>query len=71
MVIERVLPVTTAPGVPRDPALSDLHMLAIYGGQVRTLTEFQSLFRRAGLRFVAVRPLPGVDHVHLIEAAVG
>jgi len=71
MVIERVLPVTTAPGVPRDPALSDLHMLAIYGGQVRTLTEFQALFRRAGLRFVAVRPLPGVDHVHLIEAAVG
>jgi hypothetical protein len=71
MVIERVLPATTAPGVPRDPMLSDLHMLAIYGGQVRTLTEFQALFRRAGLRFAAVRPLPGVDQVSLVEAVVG
>jgi hypothetical protein len=57
--------------VPKDPALSDLHMLAIYGGQVRTLTQFQALFQRAGLRFAAVRPLAGVDQVHLIEAVAG
>jgi hypothetical protein len=71
MVIERVLPVTTAPGVPKDPTLSDLHMLALYGGQVRTLTEFEALFRRAGLRFAAVRPLPGVDQVSVVEASAG
>ncbi|HEX4251433.1 MAG TPA: methyltransferase [Pseudonocardia sp.] len=71
MIIERVLPTTTATGVPRDPTLSDLHMLAIYGGQVRTLTEFQTLFRRSGLRFAALRPLPGVDQVCLIEAVAG
>jgi O-methyltransferase len=68
MVIEQVLPETTAPGVPRDPMLSDLNMLAIYGGKERTLPEFEALLRRGGLSVADVQALPGQHPVCLIQA---
>lgn len=71
LLVEWVLPDATAPGVPRDPALRDLTMQAIYGGKERTNRELRALLRRAGLAFAAPRPLPGFDRICLLEAVPG
>ncbi|GAA4524154.1 methyltransferase [Amycolatopsis samaneae] len=66
LVVERILPERAAPGAPRDPELSDLHMLTVYGGKERTRAEFERLCARAGLAVELVTPLP--SGMSLIEA---
>ncbi|MFE0019618.1 methyltransferase [Amycolatopsis sp. NPDC059021] len=66
LVIELILPERGSPDRPRDPELTDLHMLTIYGGQERTRAEFGRLFDRAGLTIERVTPLP--SGLSLLEA---
>ncbi|WP_020497984.1 methyltransferase [Sciscionella marina] len=64
LIIEQVL---AEPGAPRDPELTDLNMLMLYGGRERTRAEFEELCTRAGLRIERALPLPGTT-CGLLEA---
>lgn len=48
-------------------ALLDLHMLAVTGGQERTLASFGALFAQADLNLIEVRALPSVSSVLVLE----
>ncbi|MFD9959335.1 methyltransferase [Amycolatopsis sp. NPDC058986] len=66
LVVELILPERGSPDRARDPALTDLNMLTIYGGRERTRDEFEWLFAQAGLAVELVTPLP--SGMSLIEA---
>jgi hypothetical protein len=63
-VVEMVIPDDGRPG----PAqLVDLNMLVMLPGRERTLSEYQRLFERAGLRFV--RQIESQSPFQILEAA--
>ncbi|MCP2258880.1 O-methyltransferase [Streptoalloteichus tenebrarius] len=68
LIIDRVLPDQSAPGVPRDPDLSDLTMMVLYGGRERGRADFERLCASTGLSVTDVVPLPPHIGVSLVEA---
>lgn len=58
LVLEMLLPDTGFGG-----GLCDLHLLAVTGGQERRLSEYQELFERAGLSWIANSSGPGLVSV--------
>lgn len=63
LVIEAVVPSGNVEHPSKDV---DIMMLALLGGQERTVSQFEELFRRAGLRMLRTVPLPAL--VSIIEA---
>ncbi|GAA2778007.1 methyltransferase [Crossiella cryophila] len=65
LIVDEVLPERGNPIQPRDPGLTDIRMMVLYGGRERTRAEFEQLCDRAGLTVTtAVRR----DGVSLVEA---
>ena len=69
LLVEPVLPDTVPPGGPPGAYLSDLNMLVNVGGRERTLADFETLFRSAGLEPAGVVTLPAGSGFAVLEAA--
>jgi hypothetical protein len=66
-IVERLLPEQAAD----DPAaiMLDLHMMAITGGRVRRLAEFETMLSEAGFARAEAKPTPSGLTVILAAAA--
>jgi hypothetical protein len=67
LIVEHLLPAEAAMPASVRLAMLDLHMLAVLGGQERSLAEFEALLRAGGLQLT--RHLSLDASIHLLEAA--
>ncbi|MEX5634479.1 methyltransferase [Parafrankia sp. FMc2] len=68
LLVEQVLPERPESTEPRDPFLSDLTMLVLYGGRERTRADLVELCTRAGLKITSTATLPAQPGISLMEA---
>ncbi|MGO1052831.1 methyltransferase [Crossiella sp. CA198] len=69
LIVDEVLPERGNPDQPRDPGLTDIRMMVLYGGRERTRAEFEQLCARADLTVTTALRRNGVSLVEAVRSS--